>query len=334
MIKKCIGCGIKLQCEDVDSLGYVKEDKIKDAKYCERCYRMIHYNDVKSAALPKDQKEIIKEVEKKGSFVFYMVDLFNLTSEVINTYKKIKNKKCLIISKIDLLPRSFNLNKIALWLQEEYNIKEDVIFLSSLKRININKIYRILDDNKRKTCFIMGYTNCGKSTLINSLSDFDEITTSLIPNTTLDFISIHIDKYTLIDSPGFVSKDNLYEQNDFSLMRKMNVKKYIKPRTIQIKPNCSVLVENKLRIRNLGERNSYTFYLSNLIDLRKVYDTNDSLEEYELRTYHIPRNSDLIIKGLGFVNIKKECDVNVYIRNHNLIEIRRSFLGSDIYEQD
>ena len=31
---------------------------------------------------------------------------------------------------------------------------------------------------------------------------------------------------------------------------------------------------------------------------------------------------------------KKECDVNVYIQNHNLIELRKSFLGSDIYEQD
>ena len=133
-------------------------------------------------------------------------------------------------------------------------------------------------------------------------------------------------------SPGFTSKDNLYAKDDFSLLKKMNVKKFIKPRNFQIKPNCSVLVENKLRIRNLGERNSYTFYLSNLIDLRKVYDTNDSLEEYEVRTYHVQKNTDLIIKGLGFVNIKKECDVNVYIQNHNLIEFRKSFLGSDIYE--
>ena len=330
MIKRCIGCGIKLQFENKDSLGYVREDKYEEANYCERCYKMIHYNEGKVTALPKDQETIIKEVEKKGYFVFFMVDLFNLNKEIIETYHKIKNQKCMVLSKIDLLPHSFNLNKITNFIKEEYNVKEDVIFLSSIKRININKIYRILDDNKKKNCFIMGYTNCGKSTLINSLTNLDEINTSMIPNTTLDFINIHVDKYRLIDSPGFVLKENIYELDDLSLIRKINVKKYIKPRNYYLKPNASVLVENKLRITNLGDKNSFTFYLSNLIDLKKAYESNDRLKEFEIKTYHIKENTDVVIKGLGFINIKKECDVNIYINNHNLVEIRKSFLGNEI----
>ena len=325
MIKKCIGCGIKLQVEDKDSLGYVRKDKYEDAKYCERCYKMIHYNEAKVNALPKDQKTIIKEVEKKGYFVFFMVDLFNLNEEIINTYHKIKNQKCMILSKIDLLPHSFNLGKIVDFIKNEYKVKEDVIFLSSLKRININKIYTILDDNKTKKGFIMGYTNSGKSTLINSLSNLDEINTSMIPNTTLDFINIHIGEYVLIDSPGFILEENIYEKDDNSLIRKINVKKFIKPRNYQLKTEASILIENKLRITNLGEKNSFTFYLSNLIDLKKAYESNDRLKEYELKTYHIKENTDIIIKGLGFINVKNECDVNIYINNHNLIEFRKSF---------
>ena len=330
MIKKCIGCGIKLQKENKESLGYIKPDKYEDAKYCERCYKMIHYNEVKVIALPKDQDTIIKEVEKKKYFVFFMVDLFNLNSEIISTYHKIKNPKCMILSKIDLLPHSFNLEKITTWIKKEYKVNEEVIFLSSLKKININKIYKILDENNTKNCFIMGYTNSGKSTLINSLTNLDEINTSMIPNTTLDFININIDKYKLIDSPGFVLKNNMYESNDLSLIRKMNVKKYIKPRTHQLKTNASILVENKLRITNMNDKNSFTFYLSNLIDLKKCYETNDRLKEYELKTYHVKENSDVVIKGLGFINIKNECDINIYINDHDLIEIRKSFLGNDL----
>ena len=332
MIKRCIGCGIKLQSEKKESLGYVMKEKYDTAKYCERCYKMIHYNEVKVTALPKDQETIIKEVEKKGYFVFFMADLFNLNNEIIETYHKIKNQKCMILSKIDLLPRSFNLTKIVNFIKDEYKIKEEVIFLSSVKKININKIYKILDDNNTKNCFIMGYTNCGKSTLINSLTNLDEINTSMIPNTTLDFINIHVDKYKLIDSPGFILKENLYELNDLSLIRKMNVKKYIKPRNYYLKKDASVLIENKVRITNLGDSNSFTFYLSNLIDLKKVYETNDRLKEYELKTYHVKDNTDLIIKGLGFINIKNECDINIYINNHNLIELRKSFLGSEHHE--
>ena len=258
-----------------------------------------------------------------------MVDLFNLNEEIIKTYHEIKNPKCMILSKIDLLPHSFNLSKIVDFIKKEYKVKEDIIFLSSLKRININKIYRILDENNKKNCFIMGYTNSGKSTLINSLSNLDEINTSMIPNTTLDFINIHVDKYTLVDSPGFILKENIYEQDDLSLIRKMNVKKFIKPRNYQLKQDASILVENKLRITNLGEKNSFTFYLSNLIDLKKAYESNDRLKEFELKTYHIKENTDIVIKGLGFINIKNECDVNIYISNHNLLEFRTSFLGNE-----
>lgn len=329
MIKKCVGCGIKLQTSNQDKLGYVKKEKIDSAKYCERCYKMIHYNEVKMTALPKEQDKIMKEVKNRGYFVFYMVDLFNLTKEVIDTYKRIENSKCIVLSKIDLLPKSFNLSKITNWIKETYKIKEDIIFLSSIKRININKIYKVLDNNSVTCCFIMGYTNSGKSTLINSLNNFDEINTSMIPNTTLDFINIYIDKYKIIDSPGFVSNDNIYDIDDLSLIKKMNVKKYIKPVTHQLKNKASILIENKIRITNLGDNNSFTFYLSNLIDLKKVYENNDRLKEYELKTYHVKDNTDLVIKGLGFINIKKECDINIYVNNHNLIELRKSFLGNE-----
>ena len=147
MIKKCIGCGITLQWEDENELGYIKKDKINEAKYCQRCFRLMHYNEMNYTKLPINQKTILKNVNDKKYLVFFLVDLFNINKEVISTFNSIKNPKCLVISKTDLLPKSFNFEKIKLWLNKNYHINDEIIFLNSLKKYNINitiKIFNII----------------------------------------------------------------------------------------------------------------------------------------------------------------------------------------------
>jgi ribosome biogenesis GTPase A len=290
----------------------------------------MNYNDIKVVDLPYNQTKIIKEVNDKKYFVFFLVDLFNINQEIIDTYHKIKNNKCLVISKSDVIPKSFNKDKIKLWLKNTYNINDNILFLSALKNKSVKNIFDILEKNNTKKCFIMGYTNSGKSTLINTLNNSEsKINTSLIPNTTLDFINIYYEDYLFIDTPGFILDNPIYRKNELEFIKKINMKKFIKPVTYQMKKNESILIENKIRIENIGDNNSYTFYMSNDIDIKKVYENNDRLKEYMLKTYHIKNNTDIIIKGLGFINIKKECDINIYIENHNIIEFRNSFLGSD-----
>lgn len=43
MTKYCKGCGVLLQNEDENALGYVPT---LDTSYCQRCYRIRHYGDV------------------------------------------------------------------------------------------------------------------------------------------------------------------------------------------------------------------------------------------------------------------------------------------------
>lgn len=333
MIKKCIGCGITLQWEDENKLGYIKKDKINEVKYCQRCFRLMHYNEMNYTKLPINQKIILKNVNDKKYLVFFLVDLFNINKEVISTFNSIKNSKCLVISKTDLLPKSFNFEKIKLWLNKTYHINDDIIFLNSLKKYNINKIFKVMDDYKTKKCFMMGYTNSGKSTLLNTITGSDnKITTSMLPNTTLNFINIYYDDYIFIDTPGFDLNNKIYDNDDFDFIKKINNTKFVKPGVYQMQKNSSILIENKIRIKNLGNDNSFIFYMSNNINLNKVYENNDRLEEFELKTYHVKDNTDLVIKGLGFINIKKSCELNIYTLNHSIIEFRKSFLGSDLYE--
>ena len=43
IMTKCIGCGAELQSNDKNLKGYIPLEK-SDAIYCERCFRIQHYN--------------------------------------------------------------------------------------------------------------------------------------------------------------------------------------------------------------------------------------------------------------------------------------------------
>ena len=70
MNKKCTGCGSLLQTTSQKEKGYIKTEKIKDSNYCERCFKIIHYNEKIVTELDNINEYIIKEVNKKAEYVF------------------------------------------------------------------------------------------------------------------------------------------------------------------------------------------------------------------------------------------------------------------------
>ena len=219
-MKKCSGCGITLQFTDKDKLGFIPEHKYKEASYCERCFKLTHYNNSIVIPLKDINDKIIKEINKNKKYVFYLLDFLNINSETIETFKMLNKEKTLVINKLDIIPRSIKLNKIKDWLRNEYNIEDNIVFTSSNKDINTTTITNLMEKNNIKESYIVGYTNSGKSTLINNLCNKfnplnNQITTSLLPNTTLDFIKIKLNKdITIIDSPGFTLKETLYKESE------------------------------------------------------------------------------------------------------------------------
>ena len=73
--------------------------------------------------------------------------------------------------------------------------------------------------------------------------------------------------------------------------------------------------------------NSFTFYISNEVSI----DKRRIKEEFS-ESINVDNNIDLIIKGLGFINIKKESVIK-FDFSKELIEIRPSIVG-DNNEQD
>jgi len=326
MNKKCIGCGSILQSTNLEEKGYIREDKYQESEYCERCFKIIHYNEKVVTELKNINTYILKQVNKKAKYVYFMVDLLNVNEETISTFKKIKTPKTLIISKLDIIPKSIKNNLIISWLKEEYNITEEVIFQSSKKNLNTKSILNKLINNNIKEAYIVGYSNAGKSTLINKLTnanDSNKITTSSIPNTTIDFIKIKLDDISIIDSPGFTNTTTLYEPNEFDLIKRVMPRNTLKPTTYQVKPISSILLEDKIRLQS-SINNSFTFYISNNINIERVFDNNNKLTDKKYITLEIPEKSDLVIKSLGFINIKKTCTLKVYTDKSELFEIRKS----------
>jgi len=321
MTKKCAGCGITLQSQDIHGLGYIKESQIATANYCERCFKTINYNTPSITHLSLSNQEILSHINSYAPYLLYIVDFLSLNQETISLYHQITVPKAIIINKIDIIPQSIKESKITTWLKNTYHINDPIIFLSAQKRININYLNNYLKTNNIPKTYIAGFTNSGKSTLINTLlnNPIEKLTTSLIPNTTYDFIQrITKEKITIIDCPGFTYQETFYQEDEFQLIKKISPKKRLNPKTYKLKKNTGLNIEDKIKIYT-SSLNSFTLYISNEVTIKRLYSISKSNKKL-----NIPENTDLIIKGLGFINIKKPCTILISTTKPNILEIRKS----------
>ena len=56
----CIGCGAQIQTEDKEKAGFTPASSIKKAEetgelYCQRCFRLRHYNEIVDVHITDDQ---------------------------------------------------------------------------------------------------------------------------------------------------------------------------------------------------------------------------------------------------------------------------------------
>ena len=319
MTKRCIGCGAVLQNTDKKKNGYTPK---LENKYCMRCFRLTNYNDLTETITEKDNDKIINVINNSSTFSFFLIDATNITKEAISIYQNIKTRKCLLLTKIDLLPANITVNNYINKFKNIYNIKEEVYSLSSIKKVNVSKILKMMDNLNIKKAYILGCTNAGKSTLINTMLNNKTITTSRIPNTTLDFINLYIEDKILTDTPGFVTTTTPFI-TDKKYYKKIDYKERIKPITYQTKEATSLVLEENYRFSNFGF-NSVTTYFNNNILIKRDFKYNEDYFETKIMA-----NTDIIIKDLGFINVKRPCTLKISKNLENLVEFRPSLIGGD-----
>ena len=302
MIKKCIGCGIRLQNENEEKEGYTP--KIEN-DLCMRCFKLKNYGKVINNGKIQNNEELIKKINNSKGYVLFLVDYLNIYSEVIDIYKKIKCNKSLVITKSDLIPKNIIIKKMINNIKNIYEIKEEILLVNNKKHDEVNEII-----NKYNKILFVGFTNMGKSSLINNLTN-NNITVSNKKNTTQEFISIEYENKVLIDCPGFIS--NTYKE--------VIPKKIVKPITEQVKNKYYLKIAN-INIASEVD-NNFTIYMDNYIDISKR-KINESLD------YNViaPSKSDLVIKGFGFITIQKITKLSINI-SKKYYEIRPSIIGGN-----
>lgn len=338
MTKKCVGCGAHLQSNNKDELGYIREDKIDTALLCERCFKITNYGDFKEVTLNENEYiEIYKNINKTDDLVLYLVDIFNINSSIKLINKYIDNNIILVITKYDIIPKSVKENKIISKIKE-YNFNKniiDFIVISAKTNYNIDKLFNMINKYKNSNnVYIAGNTNAGKSTLINKiLSNYSDnnikLTTSILPNTTININEIKVnDKLTIIDTPGFIEKDNISNFISAKELKKVMSNREIRPITYQIDEGKTLYIDPYMRIEYVkGEKNSFTFYISNDIIINRINTiTNNRGKNLICHEINVNEGEDVIVNGLCFIKITKNAKIKLYVQNGVGVYKRKSLI--------
>ena len=367
----CIGCGAEIQSENPNKQGYLPKSVVEKSVeennlVCKRCFRLKNYNEVSDVELgAEDFYKLIKTLSKKDGLIVKVVDIFDFSGSWIEDVIDIvgNNKDIVLVAnKLDLLPKSVKQNKIKQWLFKMLKAKgikvKDILLISAIKNHGIEEAAARIDELRNgKDVYIIGATNVGKSTFINKLielttGDKNVITTSHFPGTTLGMIEIPLDRATSIyDTPGIILDYDIAHYLDAKSLKLVMPKKEIKARVFQLNPEQSLFFGGMARVDFVkGERQSFTLYASNLVDIHRTKLSNaDALFEKHLGTLLKPpfednisifknqvkknfkiddRKIDIVISGLGWITVNSDsgCEIDIYVPEEIEVFVRESII--------
>ena len=133
MNKKCIGCGIILQNDNIEKEGYVDD---LEKEICERCFKLKYYGEYKEVSLDNETyKQIIDNIPK-DSLVVYLTSLLNINLDYVKNFPNV----IVVLTKKDLLPKSVKDYKLINYISKEVPNCLDIEIISSVKNYNIDNL--------------------------------------------------------------------------------------------------------------------------------------------------------------------------------------------------
>ena len=345
----CIGCGAKLQSEEENKAGYVPSSVLKrpteelEEIYCQRCFRLRHYNEVSDVELTDDDfLTMLNEISAKDALIVNVVDIFDFSGTLITGMQRFAGSNHLIVvgNKADLLPKSLGEGRIRQWMLErlhEVGIRpREVVLTSAKSKESIRAFMEVLDEERNgRDVYIVGSTNVGKSTIINQIINIatdspDVITTSYFPGTTLGSIEIPLeDGKNIIDTPGIIQRTNLTHHLSRDDLKKVIPQREVKPIVYQLNERQTIFIGGLARFDYLkgSEKQPFVFYNANDLQLHRTkMEKAETLYEKQLgqmlnppseytakeypplkrHQFTIEEPSDIVVSGLGWVSIHEE----------------------------
>lgn len=340
---KCIGCGSFIQSEDENKIGYVNKSVLEKNEniLCKRCFRLKHYNDIEDVKMDNDDFiKALSVISEEDALIVKVVDLFDFTGSMISGINRFigNNDVILVGNKRDVLPKAIKNHKIINWMRrliKDYNLKVvDCVLTSGNKNQGIDELLDvILKHRKGRNVYVVGCTNVGKSTLINSIiKNFstekeDIVTVSQFPGTTLDLIEIPLDENSYIfDTPGIINNHQYAHYLNKKTLKHILPSKEIKPKVYQLESQQSLFFDGLARFDFLfGAKSAFVCFFSNEISIHRTKLENaynlfnkhigellsppnkseyEKMGNYKKHIFKTPTyKCDIVISGLGHVTI-------------------------------
>lgn len=350
---KCIGCGAIIQTTDKGALGYTPESALKKnletgEVYCQRCFRLRHYNDIQDISLTDDDfLRLLNSIAEKDALIVNVVDIFDFNGSLIPGLHRFvgDNPVLLVGNKVDILPKSLKRGKLTQWLRErahEAGLRPvDVVLISGKKTSEMGTLMETIEKYRQgKDVYVVGVTNVGKSTIINGIIKAtaglqEVITTSQFPGTTLDKIEIPLDDgHFLVDTPGIIHQHQMAHYLGKKDLKITSPSKEIKPKTYQLNRGQTLFLGGLARVDYLqGEKNSFTVYVSNELEIHRTKSQGadefyqkhaggllvppqkeeiSDFPEFTRREFSVDKNMDIVFSGLGWVSVREKAVVATY----------------------
>ncbi|WP_407372406.1 ribosome biogenesis GTPase YqeH [Carnobacterium sp.] len=343
---RCIGCGAIIQTTDKEAVGYTPASALekgleKGEVYCQRCFRLRHYNEIQDVQLTDDDfLKLLNELGSEDALIVNVIDIFDFNGSLIPGLHRFvgKNPVLLVGNKVDLLPKSLKRGKMTQWLRERAHEEglrpEDVLLTSAMKPAEMEILLDAIEKHRKgRDVFVVGVTNVGKSTLINQIIKStagvqDLITTSQFPGTTLDRIEIPLDDgKNLIDTPGIIHRHQMAHVLGDKDLKLIAPKKEIKPIVYQLNEGQTLFFGGVARFDYLkGARHSFTCFVSNDLHIHRTKlekadelyqkqvgkllqppreDEVDGFPELVRFEFSVKEKADIVFAGLGWVTVNE-----------------------------
>lgn len=333
-MKQCKGCGAILQSDLPNEPGYTPKT---DADYCQRCFRIQHYDDVTVSYRTKmDTTEILKGIQKLDALVLWVVDIFDFEANMIEGMNRhfVGKDIVMVVTKRDLLPETVSNQKLTNFLLQrlkEYGISvKGIVVTGKYGKDGIRELIEAIKQfAKTKEIVVMGVANAGKSTILNTLLRLDQtLTMSRYPGTTLGFTKLDWNGYTIYDTPGLHRYDSAIFLLEDRELKYVIPNSAIRPIVYQLRQDQSIALGGLVRIdlKNARDNASLTVYASGRLPMHRGklesaselwqnhYDelltpTIDLYDNFIKERFHKTEAAiDICIYGIGWVSLRGSFD--------------------------
>ena len=340
-VRRCLGCGSILQYDHPDQLGYAVS---QDNEYCQRCFKMIHYDQhVAVSVEPMSDLHILEELEGEFIWIMDVIDLeTSLTSQFTDFF--VKRGCCVVANKCDLLPATYSLDKLSDYIVTRLagkNVEVRKVFTRGRGKQFAEEFSDYFAGNK-KDLIMVGLANVGKSTVINDLLHQPLLTVNRHPSTTLDLNYIDYQDKRIVDTVGLVDGGSIQAYLKDKDLKRVVPDATINPVIFQLTGNQTLSVGGLVKIDLKGcEKVTAVCYVSNLTPVvRNNYDHSEqywsshygkdllpvtldsSYEDFKTVSFrHYAQKRDICIEGLGWVAVSGKYE-NIYVRCDSRIKVR------------